>query len=176
MSVLRLVLGFAVIALLLAGPARADLRADLLEALGQQKTEAEARALENEIWQVWLQGPSEEATELVARAMERRRWRDFAGALEHLNKAVDMAPDWAEAWNQRAFIYFLQEKYAKSLADLDRAIELEPMHFAALAGKAQILMRQGRARLAQKILRKAVEIHPFLRERALLIEIPGEDI
>lgn len=142
--------------------------------LKQSKTESAARAVENKIWQKWVIGPNTEATDLLAKAMERRRAYDFAGSLEILNKVVEKTPNWAEGWNQRAFVHFLREEFDKSLEDADRAIELEPNHFGALAGKAQILMSQGRTELGQKALRRAIKLHPFLKERALLIEIPGQ--
>ncbi|GJL99446.1 MAG: hypothetical protein DHS20C07_11260 [Methyloligella sp.] len=144
--------------------------------LKQSKTESAARAIENRIWQNWVIGPNTEATNLLAKAMERRRAYDFAGSLEILNKVVEKTPDWAEVWNQRAFVHFLREEFDKSLEDADRAIELEPNHFGALAGKAQILMSQGRTELGQKALRRAIKLHPFLKERALLIEIPGQEL
>jgi len=172
MTILRL----ALLVLLFATPARADKADDLFNALRLSNSETDARLLENEIWQYWLRGPNETATKLVARAMERRRWHDYAGALEFLDKAVAAAPNWSEAWNQRAFIHFLRESYDKSLEDLDKALELEPRHFGALAGKARILMRQGRMSLGQDALRQAVKIHPFLRERSMLIEVPGQDL
>lgn len=144
--------------------------------LKQSKTESDARAIENRIWQNWVIGPNTEATNLLAKAMERRRAYDFAGSLEILNKVVEKTPDWAEGWNQRAFVHFLREEFDKSLEDADRAIDLEPNHFGALAGKAQILMSQGRTELGQKALRRAIKLHPFLKERALLIEIPGQEL
>ncbi|GAA6212481.1 hypothetical protein NBRC116602_22220 [Hyphomicrobiales bacterium 4NK60-0047b] len=144
--------------------------------LKNSKTESAARAIEDRIWQSWIIGPNAEATDLLAKAMERRRAYDFAGSLEILNKVVEKTPDWAEVWNQRAFVHFLREEFDKSLEDADRAIELEPNHFGALAGKAQILMSQGRTGLGQKALRKAIKLHPFLKERALLIEIPGQEL
>lgn len=144
--------------------------------LKQSKTESAARAIENRIWQNWVIGPNTEATNLLAKAMERRRAYDFAGSLEILNKVIEKTPDWAEVWNQRAFVHFLREEFDKSLEDADRAIELEPNHFGALAGKAQILMSQGRTELGQKALRRAIKLHPFLKERALLIEIPGQEL
>lgn len=145
---------------------------DLLAA----KSEGEARAAEEKIWRFWMQGPNEDVSSRLAKAMERRRTYDYAGALEILNQVAKDAPDWAEVWNQRAFVYFLREEYDKSLADTDKAIALEPKHFGALAGKARILMGQGRARIGQKVLRDAVKIHPFLRERSMLIEIPGQEL
>lgn len=176
MVVTMFMLRFALISALLASPVFAGEREDLFDALGQAKTEVVGRAAEDAIWKFWMIGPNEEATALVARAMERRRWYDFAGALEILNEAVEKAPEWAEAWNQRAFIHFLRENYDKSLDDLERALELEPKHFGALAGKARILMRQGRMELGQKFLRQAAEIHPFLKERSMLIKLPEEEL
>jgi len=38
------------------------------------------------------------------------------------------------------------------------------------------LLRQGRVKVAQQVLRRAVEIHPFLAERRFLIEQPGDPI
>ena len=35
-------------------------------------------------------------------------------------------------------------------------------------------MRHGRFATAQSILRRAVEIHPYLRERAMIVPAPGE--
>lgn len=172
LAILAILLGLA----LPGAPAHADKRSDLFEALRSQTTEAGARAAEDAIWRMWMsQGPSD-ATVLVEQAMKKRETYDFAGALELLNRAVELAPDWAEAWNQRGFIHFLRENYDEALSDVDRAIELEPMHFAALAGKAHILMRQGRMELGQQALRKAVEIDPFLRERSMLIPLPGREL
>ena len=148
----------------------------LFSDLQAAKSEGEARAAEEKIWRFWMQGPNEDVSSRLAKAMERRRTYDYAGALEILNQIAKDAPDWAEVWNQRAFVYFLREEYDKSLADTDKAIALEPKHFGALAGKARILMGQGRARIGQKVLRDAVKIHPFLRERSMLIEIPGQEL
>ncbi len=148
----------------------------MFDKLRNASSEPAARAAEDVIWRAWMMGPSQEATLLVEKAMERRRWYDFAGALAYLDEAVALAPGWAEPWNQRAFIRFLREEYDESLEDLDRALELEPRHFAALSGKARILMRQGRMELGQQALRKAVEINPYLRERDMLIVLPGEKL
>src|SRR5690606_31046067 len=94
-------------------------------------------------------------------------------ALAILDGVVADAPDYAEGWNQRAFIRFLRDDPDGSLEDIERTLALEPLHFAALAGKAMILMRQGRIEPGQEALRRAVEIHPWLKERAMLLPPPG---
>ncbi len=115
------------------------------------------------------QAPDEISAEMMAQAMDRKRWYDFAGAIEHLDRLIEHAPQWSEAWNQRAAVFFFQEDYERSLTDAQRVLEMEPMHFGALAGRAVILTRQGRIELGQRVLREALEIHPWLKERWMLL-------
>ncbi len=165
----------------LAQPAPEDPAAErawLFETLRTAPTERLGRVIEDQVWRYWMrQAPDETGAELMAEAMERREAHDFAGAMEALDELMERAPDWAEVWNQRATVLFHQERYDRSLAAIARTLELEPKHFGALAGKALILMRQGRARLARKALSRAVEIHPWLKERNMLPpEPPGTDL
>lgn len=169
------------IALMPAGTAdsygdRATERAALFERLAEAESEAEGRRIENEIWRFWTIGPDAEATDRMDRIMERRRAYDLAGALAEAEALVERNPGWAEAWNQKATLLFLTERPDAALDAVEEVLAREPRHFGALAGKAVILMRQGRMRLAQQALREAVAIHPWLRERDLLIPVPGTDL
>lgn len=157
-----------------AGPATRGLD-PLFDALKAAPDEASARVIEDRIWRLWMHAPDRRTEDLVRRAMEKRRVYDFAGAKALLDEAAAGAPAYAEVYNQRGFVLFLQEDYDAALEDVDRAITLEPRHFAAMAGRALILMRQGRHRLAQKQLREAVAINPFLKERGLIAEDPKRD-
>ena len=150
----------------------------LFETLRTAPTEAAGQAVAHMIWQFWMrQAPDETSATMMARAMERRRSYDYAGAMEHLDQLVAHAPDWSEAWNQRATVLFFQEYYDHSLDDVEKVLALEPMHFGALAGKAVILMQQGRIELGQRALRAALAIHPWLSERRMLVpEPPGQDL
>lgn len=148
----------------------------LFELLAAAKNEAQAREIENQIWINWMHTPAPEIQVLVKQAMEARRWYDFEKARKILNQVIKQAPDYAEGWNQRAFILFLQEKYDSALSDIEKALELEPRHFGAMAGQAQILMRQGRFATGQQVLKKAVKIHPFLRERSMIVKTQEQDL
>ena len=150
-------------------------RRELFARLRNAATEQEGRLAEDAIWRMWMaDAPTTDIARAVAEAMEARESYDFDKALRILDEVVAAGPAYAEGWNQRAFVRFLKEDFDGSLEDIDRALEIEPMHFAALAGKATILMRQGRMALGQQALRRAVEIHPWLRERSMLIPVPGE--
>ncbi|SDU26745.1 tetratricopeptide repeat protein [Stappia sp. ES.058] len=170
------VLGAAAIAFVLAfGPAKAGSDA-LFAALKAAETEHAARLIEAEIWEAWVDtAPSDKINALTREAMRKRSQFDFEGARLILNDVVEKAPDYAEGWNQRAFVLFLQQKYDAALSDLDKALALEPRHFGAMSGKARILMGQGRVRLGQKVLREAVALYPFIRERHMLIPLPDDE-
>lgn len=148
----------------------------LMADLAAAETEAEAAGLVPRIWEIWLTAPDPTAQEILDTAMDRRQARDYLGALRELNRLVAEYPDYAEGWNQRATLHFLTGRFEASLADVDEVLKREPRHFGALAGRAVIYVQQGRIPLAQLAVREALEVHPFLAERAIL-EIPaGEDI
>ncbi len=150
-------------------------RERLFEALQNAPTETAARTIENAIWQSWMAaGPTEEIRSKMAAAMRARSGYELERSLELLDAIVADAPDYSEGWNQRAFTHFLMGSLDHSLEDIDRALELEPRHFGALAGKAIILMQQGRTQLSQNALREAVGIHPWLKERSMLVPEDGE--
>lgn len=151
-------------------------RQALFAALARAESQSEAFALVNAIWLLWMRAPDPSSQALLDRAMAHRRAGELAGAMEVLDELVARAPGFAEGWNQRATIRFLQGDYDGSLADIDRTLELEPKHFGALSGQAVILIRQGRDRLAQSALRRAVEINPWLHERILLRPVPERRI
>jgi len=164
--------------ILFAQPSRATPEQDaLFDALKNAPDEQASETIENEIWKSWLEAaPSPELQAKVETAMQRRGAYDFQGAKELLDDVIEEAPDYAEGWNQRAFVLFLQGNYEASLEDIERTLELEPRHFGALSGRAMIFMTLGRVKLGQKALRDAVEIHPFLKERDMLIEPNGVDL
>ncbi len=155
--------------LAVAGVSTDARRERLFGLLASARSEAEGRAIEDEIWRFWLDlAPDPQSRKLVDGAMERRESYDFAAAEALLDEAVTRAPDYAEAWNQRAFIRYLRDNDEGAEADLLRTLELEPRHFGALAGLFLVLYRQGRVEQANASLERAVRIHPWLKERTML--------
>jgi len=173
-----LVAVFFVALLAVATPVHATPEQDtLFEALKNAPNEEEASKIEDAIWHSWLDAaPSPEIRQKIDSAMRKRGSYDFQGAKELLDEVVSEAPEYSEGWNQRAFILFLQGDYEASLEDIERALALEPRHFGALSGRAIIFMTLGRVQLGQEALKEAVEIHPFLKERDMLIKPQGVDL
>lgn len=143
-------------------------RVKLLNNLKAATTEVEGRIAERAIRYFWLKGPNQDITRRLYRAIYIRSNHDFDNAIKILDSIIAEAPDYTEAYNQRAFIYFLQRKFDKALADLSITLQQEPNHFGALTGQAIIFLHQGRTKLAKNALQEAVRIHPWLKERHFL--------
>lgn len=133
--------------------------------------EAEARKLENLIWQRWFESGNSAVDDLMQAAMRKRSGYDFNGALEILNQVIEINSDYSEAWNQRATVFFHQQDYEKSLLDIARTLELEPRHFGALAGRAVIRLYQSKPALARQNIIEALKFHPYLKEKAMFPDL-----
>ncbi len=147
-----------------ASDQRAALHTDLLNA----GSEAEAAQIAAALWKIWLTAPDAQAQDLLDRSMQKREAWDLAGSEALQDQLITYCPDYAEAYNQRAFTRFMREDYEGALIDIDRVLEGNPYHFGALSGRALVLIQMGRAEAAQRALREAVAVHPFLRERAMI--------
>jgi tetratricopeptide (TPR) repeat protein len=151
-------------------------RAKLMAELKAAPDEATGRAVEDAIWWVWIKAPDKKAQDLLDRGMKRRDAYDFEAAEKLFDELIAYCPHYPEGYNQRAFIRFLRENYDAALEDLDKTLEMRPDHFAALSGKGLVFFRQGRTGLSQKALREAVRLHPWLKERHMVVKEPGEDL
>jgi tetratricopeptide (TPR) repeat protein len=134
----------------------------LFSALASDPPAGEAYEVEDRIWESWTDHDDPDAVARMNEAIAGIAQRNFEAAGPALDRLVADYPDWAEAWNKRATLRFLAERDADSVADIRRTLELEPRHFGAMSGFAQICLRQGRPDAAVFALQTALEINPFL--------------
>ncbi len=159
-----------------AVPDRAPESAKVLDKIRAAPDEMSARLLTNELWSIWSEAPDEKAQKMLDHGMRSRAAYDFDAAIAAFDALTAYCPDYAEGYNQRAFVRFIQQDYATALEDLERALALAPTHVAAMAGQALTLMSLGRTKAGQSVLRDALKMHPWLPERHMLIQTPGEDL
>ncbi|MCY7366548.1 MAG: tetratricopeptide repeat protein, partial [Chamaesiphon sp.] len=86
-----------------------------------------------------------------------------------LDDLVDALPDFAEAWNRRAVLRFMTKNYDRAIADCERVIELNPVHFGALHGLGLCHAALGNYSAAIRAFRSALEIQPHAIENQRLI-------
>ena len=155
-----------IVAVLFASPLRADQTAPELDGLfALLKGDLEAAAVvavTQEIWSAWLRHDDDEVRALMRagmRDMRAARWRD---ALGRFNAAVDLAPDFAEAWNKRATVYYLMGDFAASTTDVVKTLRLEPRHFGALVGQGMMFMQAQNVEQALSYFRRALAVNPHM--------------
>ena len=140
--------------------ARAKILAELYGKLAAASDTDSAKPIADAIERVWLFSGSDTTDLLMQRATQAVNDKTLDLALVLLNAVVELQPDYAEGWNRRAYVYFLQNEMQRSLGDLRRALALEPMHFRALEGLANILRQEGSKKTSLEALKKLLEVNP----------------
>lgn len=134
---------------------------DLLDKLRETTDANEAAMLEQEIWDAWLVSGSATVDTLMKRGLEYQEMDDLEAARDAFDRAIAIKPDYAEAWNRRAALFFNDGKYDEAIADLETAITHEPRHFGAWTGLAMIFESVDRPEAALRAYEKVLEIHPL---------------
>jgi tetratricopeptide (TPR) repeat protein len=153
----------------------------LFGALKAAPDEASAKHVEARIWAIWLQTPSDTVALLMSRSKAAMDARQNEVALKLLDSVIKLRPEYVEAWNRRATIYYLQNDYGRSLADIQQVLVREPRHFGALAGLGMIMQDLGEEKRALDAFRKALEVNPHLEKvpdlvKSLTEKVDGRDI
>jgi tetratricopeptide (TPR) repeat protein len=153
----------------------------LFGALKAAPDEDSAKAVEARIWAIWLQTPSDTAALLMMRAKAATDAQQLDLAVKLLDAVIKLRPDYVEAWNRRATLYYLQNDYARSLTDIQQVLAREPRHFAALAGLGMIMQDLGDDKRALEAFRKALAVNPHLEKVPELVKqlsekVEGRDI
>ena len=118
---------------------------------------------EHSVWQVWGRSGDTEADGLLQVGIEEMNRGDGPAAVETFTKAIQRKPDFAEAWNKRATVYFLMGEHEKSLKDCDEVMKRNPAHFGALAGYGQIYLQLDQPERALTYFRRALRVNPNMR-------------
>ncbi|TGP25054.1 MULTISPECIES: hypothetical protein [unclassified Mesorhizobium] len=149
--------------------------------LKRERNEKAAERIAGRIWNEWNQSGSASIDLMMQWAQKATEDQKFDVALDFLDQVVTLQPDYAEGWNRRATVHFLMKNYGKSMSDIDHTLHLEPRHFGALSGLAQIMTETGHKQSALEAWQKVLAIYPMMRSAqdqvsALSEELAGEGI
>ena len=153
----------------------------LYDRLGAASDSKAAEPVVKAIQDAWNHSGSETVDLLISRAAQFAKETDFDLAMEILDATVEIAPESAEAWHQRAVIYFMRQDYQNALADLRRALSRDERHFEALNNLGVVFETMGEKKAALQAYRKALKVNPFLdttreSEENLSREVEGQGI
>jgi tetratricopeptide (TPR) repeat protein len=145
-----------------APPETGHLLDDLAACFGDLRENGEATRVETEerIWTIWCDHPEPQAKAQMSLGVRLLAAGELDQAEAVFDQLIERHSDWTEAWNKRATVYFLQGRDSASIRDIYRALELEPRHFGALGGFAQICMRNGTSDAALAALERLLAVNP----------------
>ena len=133
----------------------------LFGALKVAPDDVTAKAIEERIWALWTLSPSDTANLLMTRVKTAIEAKDLDLAVKLLNSIVKVKPDYVEAWNRRATIYYMKKDYGRALNDIREVLKREPRHFGALSGLGMSNMKLGRDAAAADAFRRLINIDPL---------------
>ncbi|MFO1149840.1 MAG: tetratricopeptide repeat protein [Alsobacter sp.] len=136
--------------------------ASLFRDLARQEPERDPEELSDLIWAHWIAHRDRTACSTMCAAIEAMDHGAFDLARTILDRLVESQPGWAEAWNKRGTLAFIERRDADALGDIERTLVLEPRHFGAVSGFGQICLRHGRLAEAKAAFQMALAINPHL--------------
>jgi tetratricopeptide (TPR) repeat protein len=115
------------------------------------------RAAVDALWSLWFRADGE------ARGQELRRVQQMADGDKKraaFDALIQKAPGFAEAYNQRAILFYQMGELQKAIADCERVLKLNPYHFGAQVGMARCYLGLDKPRAALKAYRSAYRLYP----------------
>jgi len=111
------------------------------------------------LWAIWFRAAGRDHCENLQKIVAADNGRT---TLRDLDVLISRTGDYAEAFNQRAILYYKLGEFRRAAADCETVLKLNPHHYGAAAGMAQCYLRLNRPRAALNAFRTALEINPNL--------------
>lgn len=147
-----------------AMPAMADqtsARLDgLFDSLRETEVASEAAPIARQIWRVWGLPKNTKASVPLVQGVVHMSNGDLLDARSKFDQVIAIDPEFAEGWNKRATVAYMQGDFDTSVHDIQKTLALEPRHFGALSGLALIYENLGKEETALDILLQVKEIYP----------------
>lgn len=141
-----------------------DAALDPLFAELQEAEPRDAARIAADIELAWTRSGSSAADLLVKRGQDALEAGNVKLAIEHFTALTDHAPEFAEGWHMRAMAYADAERFGPALADIEKALALNPRNFNAIASLGGILYHVGRYDMAKEAFELVLGFHPHHKE------------
>ncbi|MDH4991898.1 hypothetical protein QEZ48_13830 [Aquamicrobium lusatiense] len=148
----------------------------LLAELKREGNPKAADRIARRIQQEWSQSGSASVDLMMQWSQKAAASGKYDVALDFLDLVVTLQPDYAEGWNRRATVHYAMKSYAKSMADINRALALEPRHYGAISGLARIMTDTERKEAAVDAWQRVLDIYPALRSAQERLSTLSEEL
>jgi tetratricopeptide (TPR) repeat protein len=123
--------------------------------------EGRVRAAAQEVmWTIWLRSGSDQIDALMVEGIRLMEADQYTEALQVFDQIIDRTPGFAEGYNKRATLYYLMLEFEKSIVDIHKTLELNPVHFGALSGMGLCYLGLDEPRQALEWFERAVAVNP----------------
>lgn len=115
----------------------------------------------NALWAIWFRADTEENNRLLEEVRDLINRERFHEAVKQATDLIERAPNFAEAYNQRAIALFFLNQFAESAEDCRQTLHRNPYHVGALAGLGRCYMELDRREDALATYLRALQIQPY---------------
>jgi tetratricopeptide (TPR) repeat protein len=132
---------------------------------------------DNALWAIWFRADTPVNNALLEQVRTLIGRQRLEEAIVLATRLIGRAPEFAEAYNQRAIARFLLGELEASAADCRRVLARNPYHFGALSGLAQCQLRLNQRREALITFRRALRLQPYsegIRQAVAALEADGD--
>ena len=120
----------------------------------------EQSSIVSQIWEEWMKIENPDVKIVMDSMSDFFMSKNYKSAISALTLAIELEPNYAEAYNKRATFYFMMGDYENSMRDIKATLYLEPRHFGALDGMGLIFIHLDQPEKALDIYDKMLEIFP----------------
>ena len=134
---------------------------DLFQNLKDPQNVEKQSEIVDQIWTAWtkIEDPyTQKIMESLPIYFAKQKYKEVINVL---NNIIIQFPEYSEAYNKRATVYFILGNYNASMEDIKRTLDLEPRHFGALDGMARILFYFEKYDGAIEVYKEMQQIMPY---------------
>ena len=162
-------------------PGQVTSQETLFAQLKQAENPEDAHPVEQKLMAMFRASGSPSVDLLISRVQAALAASDKETAKKLIEAVTNIAPSYAEGWHIRAGMEQAADDDTAALVSLQKVVQLNPRHFAALSELAGMLEDYGDKAGALKLYRRALELDPQLPDakqklRELTTSVEGRDI
>ena len=113
------------------------------------------------LWEFWFSQAGEEAESRIRQGTRLMDMQQYPQAQEMFENLVSDYPQFAEAHNKLATVFYMQRKYSPSIEECEITLKLNPNHFGAWNGHGLCLFQVARYPEAIKSFQTAAKLQPY---------------